>query len=113
MLSKDALIAYGADYEKGIKLCLNKEDFYFRMIKQGIKNEKFDLLGKHLQEKDLKSAFEDAHALKGIAGNLALTPLFAAIDAIVEPLRHGEEKDYTDQYAAIVDLKQKLEAIIE
>ena len=112
MLSKEALIAYGADYDKGIKLCLNKEDFYFRMIKQGIANEKFALLGEHLSKKDLKSAFEDAHALKGVAGNLALTPLFNAIEDIVEPLRRGEDKDYTAQYNTIKELKQKLEAII-
>ena len=32
MISKDALIALGVDYNKGMTLCLNNEDFYFKMI---------------------------------------------------------------------------------
>lgn len=112
MLTKDALLAYGADYTTGMTRCLNKEDFYFKMIKMVAANEKFDSLGKALAAKDLKAAFDDAHALKGVVGNVALTPLFAAIEEIVEPLRRGEDNDYTATYAKIMDLKKKLDEII-
>ena len=112
MLTKDALIAYGADYERGLKLCMGKEDFYFKMITKGLANEKFAALGEHLAAKDIKAAFEDAHALKGVAGNLALTPLFTVIEEIVEPLRRGEDNDYTESYKKIMDEKKKLDEII-
>ncbi|MCH5290657.1 MAG: Hpt domain-containing protein [Treponema sp.] len=112
MLTKDALIAYGADYERGIKLCLGKEDFYFRMISKGLANEKFGDLGKHLEANDIKAAFEDAHALKGITGNLALTPLFMALEAMVEPLRQGKSIDYAPLYATVMAEKQKLDALL-
>lgn len=112
MLTKEALLAYGANYDEGMARCLNKEDFYFKMIKMVAANDKFDALGKALVAKDLKAAFDDAHALKGVVGNVALTPLFAAIEEIVEPLRRGDDIDYSGMYAKIVDLKKKLDEII-
>ncbi|MBQ7158305.1 MAG: Hpt domain-containing protein [Treponema sp.] len=112
MLTKEALIAYGADYTTGMARCLNKEDFYFKMVKMVAGNEKFVSLGKHLEAKDIKAAFEDSHALKGVVGNVALTPLFDAIEEIVEPLRRGEDNDYSAQYAKIMDLKKKLDDLI-
>lgn len=113
MLTKEALSEYGADYATGMARCLNKEDFYFKMIKMVAANEKFESLGKNLEAKDIAAAFEDAHALKGIVGNVALTPLFAAIEEIVEPLRRGEDNDYSAQYAKIMSLKKKLDEMVE
>ena len=112
MLSKETLLAYGANYDEGMARCLNREAFYFKMIKMVAANEKFASLGKALIDKDLKAAFEDAHALKGIAANVSLTPLSNAIEAIVEPLRRREDIDYTELYTRIVDLKKKLDEII-
>ena len=112
MFSKENLTAYGADYEKGLKLCVGKEDFYFRMIKKGLANEKFASLGENLKAGDLKKAFDDAHALKGVAGNLALTPLFNAVCDIVEPLRlEKADADYDALYAKIIASRDALAAL--
>ena len=98
-MTKDDLISAGADYTGGLELCMNNEDFYFKMIRKGLANERFDSLKKNLDDKNLDAAFEDAHALKGVAGNLHLTPLYNAISAIVEPLRaHDSEADYSSLY---------------
>ena len=45
-------------------------------------------------------------------GNVALSPLFAALEDIVEPLRQGEDRDYSELYAKIMNLKKKLDQII-
>ena len=73
-----------------------------QMIRKGLANEKFDSLNKNLNDKNLDAAFEDAHALKGIAGNLHLTSLYKAIEAIVEPLRARDtQADYQALYTKI------------
>ena len=47
----------------------------------------------------MTSAFEAAHTLKGVTGNMGLTPLYDAVCTIVEPLRTGEDReDYTKMY---------------
>ncbi len=102
-MTKDELISAGADYAGGLELCMNNEEFYFKMIRKGLANERFDSLKKNLDDKNLDAAFEDAHALKGVAGNLHLTPLFKAVEEIVEPLRaRDSEADYQTMYSAIV-----------
>ena len=107
-MTKEELIAAGADYEGGLTLCMNNEEFYFKMIRKGLANPKFESLKQNLDDKNLDAAFEDAHALKGIAGNLHLTSLYDAVSAIVEPLRQkDEEQDYQALYGK---MKEKLEA---
>lgn len=101
-MTREELISAGADYDGGLALCMNSEDFYFKMIRKGLANEKFDSLNKNLNDKNLDAAFEDAHALKGIAGNLHLTSLYKAIEAIVEPLRARDtQADYQALYTKI------------
>ena len=98
-MTKEELISAGADYEGGLTLCMNNEEFYFRILRKGLANEKFDSLKKNLDDKNLDAAFEDAHALKGVVGNLHLTPLYKAVEAIVEPLRRRDsETDYQALY---------------
>ena len=43
-----------------------------------------------LENKDAKTAFEYAHALKGVYANLALTPLYTPTAELTELLRGGE-----------------------
>ncbi len=112
MLSMDALKEYGVKTNDGLARCCNMEAFYFKMITASVSDANFEKLGKALEAKDLQEAFEAAHALKGIAGNLALDPLYDAVCEIVEPLRAREERDYTEQYKKVMEARDKLAAII-
>ena len=94
MLSIDALKALGANTEEGLTRCMGKEDFYFKLIQMGLADPNYGRLEQTLGEKDLEGAFEAAHALKGVAGNLSLTPLYEAISEITERLRAREDADY-------------------
>ena len=51
------------------------------------------VLGGALASGDTAKAFEAAHTLKGVTGNMGLTPLYAALCTLVEPLRTGERRD--------------------
>ena len=112
MLSMETLKEYGVKTNQGLERCCNMEAFYFKMITAAVRDGNFEKLGKALEKNDLKEAFEAAHALKGITGNLALDPLYDAVCEIVEPLRAKEERDYTDMYKKVMDAKDRLTAII-
>ena len=56
---------------------------------------------KALEAGDLDAAFEAAHALKGVTGNLALTPIYEPVQVVTELLRSRTETDYSANLAQI------------
>ena len=113
MLSIESLKALGANTEEGLSRCLGKEEFYFKLIRMAMEDHNFDRLEQSLKEQDLTAAFEAAHALKGVAGNLALAPLFDALSEITEPLRAKEEADYPALLQAVQEQKDAFRALCE
>jgi HPt (histidine-containing phosphotransfer) domain-containing protein len=47
-----------------------------------------------IKKGDLEAAFHVAHSLKGVLGNLSLTPLYDVIYNMTEFLRNRTEMDY-------------------
>ncbi len=94
MLTIEKLKEFGADVEDGLVRCMNKEDFYLKLVGKAIEDNRLTLLGRQLGEKDLKGAFETAHALKGMYSNLSLNPLTKPISEMTELLRNGTDTDY-------------------
>ena len=45
MMTIESLKAAGANVEEGLSRCLNKEDFYLKMVNMGLTNQNFQLLG--------------------------------------------------------------------
>ena len=84
MLTIEKLKEFGADVEDGLVRCMNKEDFYLKLVGKAIEDNRLTLLGRQLGEKDLKGAFETAHALKGMYSNLSLNKTDKRDDRITQ-----------------------------
>mgnify|MGYP002627413296 CR=1 FL=1 len=110
MLTIAKLQEYGVNTKEGLARCMNMEKFYFRMLGMGLKNDSFDKLEKSLADGNLEEAFEQAHALKGVVGNLAITPIFLPLSNLTESLRAKESLDYVTLYKPIKELRDKLVA---
>jgi chemotaxis protein histidine kinase CheA len=95
------LTEYGADVTGAKERFMGDEELYRQCIEMFRADESFDNLKKAIDAKDYKAAFEYAHTLKGVAGNLGLTPMFGVICAIVEPLRAGDYSDLDGEYDAV------------
>ncbi len=91
MLTIELLNDFGADTEDGLKRCMNNEAFYLRLVSMGICDKNFDRLLAAVEGKNAKEAFEAAHALKGVMGNLSLTPIYAPLSKLTEALRGKDE----------------------
>ena len=57
----------------------------------GLADANFDKLREAVAAGDAKAAFEAAHALKGVAGNLALTPIYTPLSELTEQLRGKDQ----------------------
>ena len=94
MLTIEKLDKYGADTKEGLGRCMGMESLYLRLVTNVVDQAEFDKLDKLAREGDLQGAFEAAHALKGVTGNLSLTPLYDKICEITELLRAHTDTDY-------------------
>jgi len=68
----------------------------------------FESLAESLQSNNLEDAFEAAHALKGVIGNLALSPIYEPLASMTEMLRAKEDADYVSIYKPIKETRDKL-----
>ena len=112
MLTIETLNEFGVNTKEGLTRCMNNEKFYFKMIKMGLASDQFEKLGAALEGGNLDEAFEAAHALKGVLGNLALTPIYTPLAEMTELLRAKKSEDYVTMYQPIMELRNKLLALV-
>ncbi len=113
MLTVEQLRNYGANVDEALKRCMNNEGFYLRLVKKAMQDPYCDQLKEAIEAKDFDRAFELAHALKGVAGNLSLTPLYNPVSEITELLRSRTDTDYSSLLAEILEKKDELQALIQ
>ena len=111
MLTVEKLREYGANIEEGLGRCMNNEGFYLRLVGMALQDKNFDALGKAIEAGDEAAAFEAAHALKGVLGNLALTPLFEPASALTEELRGRSGANYQAYYEKIREARETLQQL--
>ncbi len=113
MATIDDIKAYGANTEAALSRLMGNEDFYMRLIPRVFDDGNFEALYASVESKDLDKAFEAAHSLKGVLGNLELTPLLKPVLEITELLRARRDVDYTPYIEQIKEQKAALEALFK
>lgn len=108
MLKIEQLQAFGANTAEGLSRCLGNADFYLRLVSMACAEESFTRLEQAVAEGDLQRAFDAAHSLKGVLGNLALTPLYEPVVEITELLRTRAEADYGALVRALLQKRDEL-----
>lgn len=108
MITLDKLKGFGANTEEGLARCMNNEEFYLKMVNMGLADERFEALGPALESGDKDTAFELAHALKGVLGNLSLTPIYDPFSEMTELLRAKQDADYKTMYEKAMGKRKEL-----
>lgn len=105
--------AYGGSYEETMERFLHNEAMYCKLLNMFFEDESLKKLESALTVCDWKGAFEAAHALKGVTGNMGLAPLYHAVCGIVEPLRAGRtDIDYSEALRRIQGEYQRAEVLL-
>ena len=96
---------YGMDVPATMERFVNDKELYIECFRSFLLDKEFDLLEEHLNNEDYQAAINNAHNLKGVSGNLGLTPLYQALCLLVKALRN---KDYEDARKRYVPVKNGL-----
>lgn len=107
----EKLRAYGADTDGALERFVGDETFYEDCFRMFLKDPGFAELEKAMAVGDISAAFKAAHTLKGVSGNLGLTPLYRAVCALVEPLRRGERTGLEPLYQAVREERDAAERL--
>ena len=113
MFTIEKLKALGANTDEGVKRCVNQEALYLRFVEMAVKDDGFEKLRDAIEKKDLDEAFERAHALKGVLGNVSLTQIYTPVAVMTEELRARNDIDYAGYLETIFTELDKLRAMID
>ena len=108
MITLDKLNQFGANTKEGLDRCMNNEAFYLRLVDKAINDDSFIKLKDELENKNYDEAFKIAHSLKGVLGNLSLTPLYDLAVDITENLRISKEIDYFELINKLLKKREEL-----
>lgn len=62
---------------------------------------------------DIETATRNAHTIKGVTGNLSITPLYTAYTEIVNLLRGGKVEEARKLYVETLPVQEKILEIIK
>lgn len=101
-MNKYKMIKAGINVNEAVKRFGNNQENYERILRKFPDELYYDKLKKALEAKETEEAFQAAHALKGIAGNLSLKQLYQASYLLSEELRAGS-MEHTEELMKAVD----------
>lgn len=101
--------AYGGNYDVTIERFMGNETMYLKFFDMLFQDDNLTKLEEAINAEDWHSAFEAAHTLKGVVGNMGLTPIYDAVSNIVEPLRKKQPFDYGQMLSTIKNEFKKAE----
>lgn len=97
----------GADIADIEERYLGDTELYIGVLSKFIVSlERFEVMS-HFESGDIDGALYCAHSLKGVTGNLSLTPLYKGYSEITSLLRAGESEKARRQLEELLPLQEK------
>ena len=87
---KQRLEEAGIDVADALTRFMDNEALMLKFLLRFPEDKNFPLLKQAMDSGDAAQAFEAAHTLKGVAGNLAMTELFQQVSLLTEDLREQD-----------------------
>lgn len=107
------LSALGVDTKDALARFMGNSDLYERMLKKFPKAVEESPVLAYARSEDYETAASNAHALKGVAGNLSLTPLYDSYTKIVDMYRESNFEQANALLDETLEVQQKFLDVIE
>ncbi len=101
----------GADVETTLKRFMGNDAIYQKFLGKFPADPNYANLGIHIEAGAFEEAYKCAHALKGVVGNLGLTPIFNRVSELVEELRNKKAEEV--DAARANELWQQIKVVYE
>lgn len=101
------------DVDGGLKRINGNEKLYTKLLGSFIKSINTYKVTPDYDGNDYNEVIEKAHAIKGVSGNLSITPVYEAYTKIVDLLRAGKPEEARPILEDILPVQEKIVACIE
>lgn len=108
----ERLNKWGCDVRGALERFVGDEDMYIGFLNEVVDDKALEKLGHAIKVGNIRDAFHEAHTLKGVHGNLGLTPLYQLDIEIVEPLRIGKDDGVSENYELLIDANDILKQLL-
>lgn len=98
----------GVDTDEALTRFMNNEGLYIRMLKKYPAAVEGSKAAEKFAQKDHDGAIAETHTLKGVTGNLSLTPLYKAYTEMVALLRAGKDDEAAELYQKTLPVEQAI-----
>lgn len=109
----DELQEMGVDIKEGLQRFMNNVSLYEKMLRTFPKMIHSTTISADFDDSECDEMIEKTHALKGVTGNLSLTPLFVSYTKIVDSLRAGKPEEARTELNQVLLIQEKIVACIE
>lgn len=109
----DELKALGVNADEGIARFMNNAPLYEKMVKRFVSSDETIKVMEFLEAGDLETAKANAHNLKGVTGNLSLTPLYLGYSEIMTLLRNDDTEQAKQRLAEVLVVQAQIVACIQ
>ena len=110
--NRKILAEAGVDIEDAMSRFMDNEALMLKVLRRFTEDDNFRHLKQAMEKKDAARAFEAAHTLKGLTGNLSLKDLYRETSILTEDLRSGDIDGAAEKMTDIDSLFQKTVAIL-
>lgn len=108
----DELKASGANVEEGLERFMGNAGLYERMLAKLPDMIEATAINGGFGDEGVEELIEKTHSIKGVTGNLSLTPLYEAYTKIVDLLRMGKVEDASRVYREMLPAQEEILACI-
>lgn len=94
----------GVNVDKALERMKGNKEAYKSFLKEFFEDPDFEALQESIEARNAKDAFDYAHGLKGMAGNLGLDNVHSKISVLVEILRQGSLNGAKEAYDEVMEV---------
>ena len=101
------------DVDGGLKRIGGNEKLYIKLLGSFTKSINTYKVDADFDGNDYNDVIEKTHAIKGVSGNLSLTPVYEAYTKVVDLLRAGKPEEARTILKEVLPVQEEIIACIE
>jgi len=108
----EKLKEYGCDVDSALDRFMNKESLYLKFIRKFPDDPTMNTIRELIHSENTEERFKAVHTMKGVAGNLGLTPLFDTSADMVQKFRENKTEEAIAEYDTLEKIYKEIYDII-